>query len=105
MRGGLASITLGHIRCYQAPKGRRFRAALCVCAVVAGVMMIDLTAAAHAQSLTPDPGAWRPMPYANLQTAAPQTATYLDIWKDAVEANNRAYKRVAISASQTETLL
>jgi hypothetical protein len=55
-------------------------------------MMIDLTAAAHAQSLTPDPGAWRPMPYANLQTAAPQTATYLDIWKDAVAANNRAYK-------------
>lgn len=32
------------------------------------------------------------MSYANLQSPAPQTATYLDIWKDAVEANNRAYK-------------
>ncbi|MEO8716106.1 MAG: hypothetical protein ABI369_13935 [Acetobacteraceae bacterium] len=55
-------------------------------------MMLDFTAAAHAQSLTPDPGTWRPMSYANLQAPAPQTATYLDIWKDAVEANNRAYK-------------
>ena len=54
--------------------------------------MIDLTAAAHAQSLTPDPAAWRPMSYANLQTPAPQIATYLDIWKDAIDANNRAYK-------------
>jgi hypothetical protein len=55
-------------------------------------MMVDLSAGAHAQSLTPDPGAWRPMSYVNLQTPAPQTATYLDIWKDAVEVNNRAYK-------------
>lgn len=55
-------------------------------------MMIELTTAAHPQSLTPDPAAWRPMSYANLQKPSSQTATYVDIWKDAIEANNRAYK-------------
>ena len=54
--------------------------------------MIELTTAAHPQSLTPDPAAWRPMSYANLQKPSSQTATYVDIWKDAIEANNRAYK-------------
>ncbi len=91
MRGRLASTTQRrYIRYYAASKarlGRRWARAL-----VAGVMMIDLTAAAHPQSLTADPGAWRPMSYANLQIPAPQTATYLDIWKDAIDANNRAYK-------------
>ncbi len=32
------------------------------------------------------------MTYADLQKPSPQTATYLDIWKDAIEANNNAYK-------------
>jgi hypothetical protein len=56
------------------------------------MMMVDATVGLRAQSVTPDPGAWRPMSYANLQTLAPQTATYLDIWKDAIDANNRAYE-------------
>ncbi|SDR63771.1 hypothetical protein SAMN05519103_09019 [Rhizobiales bacterium GAS113] len=47
--------------------------------------------ALRAQTLTPDPGAWRPVAYADLQTMAPSTATYADIWKDAIEENNRAY--------------
>lgn len=55
-------------------------------------MMVDLSIGAQAQSLTPDPGAWRPMSYADLQKPSPQTATYLDIWKDAIDVNNRAYK-------------
>ncbi len=50
-----------------------------------------MSQAAHAQTPTPDPGAWRPVSYADLQTAAPSTATYADIWKDAIEENNRAY--------------
>lgn len=45
----------------------------------------------QAQVLTEDPGAWRPMAYTNLQQATAGTATYADIWKDAIEANNRAY--------------
>lgn len=32
------------------------------------------------------------MSYANLQNPSPQTATYRDIWKDAIDINNRAYK-------------
>jgi hypothetical protein len=55
-------------------------------------MTVDATAGLHAQSITPDPGAWRPMSYANLQTSTPQSATYIDIWKDIIDANNRAYK-------------
>lgn len=92
MGGELAPTTLRqYIRYYLGSKERQARRR-CACALVAGVMMIDLTAAAHAQSLTPDPAAWRPMSYANLQTPAPQIATYLDIWKDAIDANNRTYK-------------
>jgi hypothetical protein len=56
------------------------------------MVMADLIAGAHAQSLTPDPASWRPMSYANLQKPSPKTATYLEIWKDAIDANNRAYK-------------
>jgi hypothetical protein len=46
---------------------------------------------AAAQALTPDPGAWRPVSYADLQRVSSATATYADIWKDAIEENNRAY--------------
>ncbi len=92
MRGEMASTTQRRYIRYYAVSNARRTGRRWACAVVAGVMMIDLPAAAHAQSLTPDPGAWRPMSYANLQIPAPRTATYLDIWKDAVEANNRAYK-------------
>jgi len=54
-------------------------------------MIITMTQALHAQTLTKDPGAWRSVAYADLQIAAPSTATYGDIWKDAIEENNRAY--------------
>lgn len=72
--------------CLQQSRGRR------ASTLIAGMMMASLATAARAQSLTPDPAAWRPMSYANLQKPSPQTATYVDIWKDAIEANNRAYK-------------
>ncbi|MGR9426216.1 hypothetical protein [Rhizobium leguminosarum] len=48
---------------------------------------------AQAQAVTADPGAWRTMSYANLQTPSPATATYVDIWKDALDANNRYYEK------------
>jgi len=55
------------------------------------LMMGDVFTAAKAQSLTPDPGTWRPMSYADLQRPSQVTATYTDIWKDAIEENNRNY--------------
>lgn len=55
------------------------------------MMMTEVTIAAEAQPLTPDPATWRPMSYANLQRPSPETATYADIWKEAIDANNRAY--------------
>ncbi len=48
---------------------------------------------AKAQTPTADPGAWRSMSYANLQTPSPATATYVDIWKDAIDENNRHYEQ------------
>lgn len=46
---------------------------------------------AGAQTPTPDPGAWRPVSYVDLQRPSDATATYADIWRDAIEENNRAY--------------
>lgn len=48
---------------------------------------------AQAQTVTADPGAWRSMSYANLQVPSPATATYIDIWKDAIDENNRHYEQ------------
>jgi len=43
------------------------------------------------QALTPDPGAWRPLAYSDLQRPTARGAVYADIWKDQIEANNEAY--------------
>ncbi|WP_260368489.1 hypothetical protein [Bosea spartocytisi] len=47
---------------------------------------------AQSQALTPDPGAWRPLAYSDLQRPTPRSATYTDIWKDQIDANNEAYR-------------
>jgi hypothetical protein len=44
-----------------------------------------------AQETTPNPGAWRPLVHANLATETSDNLTYIDIWKDAIAANNRAF--------------
>ena len=44
-----------------------------------------------AQELTPDPRAWRPLAYADLRQPTAETRTYADLWRDAIEENNRAY--------------
>lgn len=44
-----------------------------------------------AQEITPDPQAWRPLSYADLRRPSGATRTYSDIWKDAIEENNRVY--------------
>lgn len=56
-------------------------------------LMVMLDIRAFAQSVTSDPGAWRPMSYADLQEPSSATATYVDIWKDAIERNNEGYRR------------
>jgi hypothetical protein len=58
--------------------------------LLAGLAMSDVQSLA--QSVTPDPGAWRPMSYADLQRSSPATATYADIWKEAIERNNEGYR-------------
>lgn len=45
-----------------------------------------------AQELTQNPSTWRPINYADLRQPSKKTATYADIWKDALEENNRSYK-------------
>lgn len=55
-----------------------------------GLVVCDATLAL-AQTPTPDPGAWRPLAYSDLRSPTARAATYVDIWKDALDANNRAY--------------
>ncbi len=57
-----------------------------------GLMTGEAFTVANAQALTPDPGTWRPMSYADLQRPSQGTATYTDIWKDAIEENNLNYR-------------
>lgn len=47
---------------------------------------------AAAQELTPNPAAWRPVNYADLRQPTKKTATFAEIWKDALDDNNRAYR-------------
>jgi hypothetical protein len=58
---------------------------------VAAVLLVQ-GPPAGAQTPTPDPGAWRSLSYADLQRPSAATATYADIWRDAIEDNNRAYR-------------
>jgi hypothetical protein len=44
-----------------------------------------------AQELTPNPATWRPVSYADLRQPSGADRTYADIWKDALDENNRAY--------------
>lgn len=55
-------------------------------------LMIAPTERALAQALTPDPGAWRPLAYSDLQRPTARNGTYADIWKDQIDANNEAYR-------------
>lgn len=60
-------------------------------AVLAAVATTIPIAAATAQELTPDPTTWRPLSYADLRQPSTATRTYADIWRDALDENNRAY--------------
>ena len=54
-------------------------------------MSLIIASYGHAQEITPDPQAWRPLAYADLQRPSDVTRTYADIWRDAIEENNRVY--------------
>lgn len=61
--------------------------------ILLGLALLPIGAAPLlGQALTPDPGAWRPLAYSDLQRPAARSATYADIWKDQIEANNDAYR-------------
>ncbi|VVC57355.1 hypothetical protein RHAL1_P00101 (plasmid) [Beijerinckiaceae bacterium RH AL1] len=66
-----------------------------LCATARGACLaasLAVTPFALAQTPTPNPEAWRPISYADLQRPSSATATYADIWKDAIDDNNRAYR-------------
>lgn len=58
---------------------------------LASALISGVIAPASAQAPTPNPGTWRPLGYANLQKPFARDATYVDIWKDAIDANSAAY--------------
>jgi len=61
--------------------------------ILLGLLLVPADAAPLvAQPLTPDPGAWRPLAYSDLQRPAARNATYADIWRDQIDANNEAYR-------------
>ena len=60
-------------------------------AALAMVALVILAESALAQDITPDPQAWRPLSYADLRRPSAATRTYADIWKDAIDENNRIY--------------
>lgn len=47
--------------------------------------------AASAQDLTPDPDAWRPVSYTDLQLPGEINRTFAEIWVDHIDRNNKAY--------------
>ena len=80
MRSGVRSLS-----------GRR-RGRFLLQAGLIGVLAYGSAIPVFAQELTRDPGAWRPLAYANLQSPGKHNATWTDIWQDAIQANNDAYR-------------
>lgn len=67
-------------------------AAHCAVTIATALIWQGMHIEASAQQRTPDPGAWRPISYSDLTKPSPATATFADIWKDEIEANNKAYR-------------
>lgn len=63
-----------------------------VAKIAAVLIALAIAPSARAQEPTPDPSRWRAVSYADLQHPTAENATYTDIWKDAIEANNHAYR-------------
>ncbi|MGX5845009.1 hypothetical protein ACWGTI_30465 [Mesorhizobium sp. ArgA1] len=52
---------------------------------------LTMTPHASAQSLTPDPNAWRAVAYADLQLPNSEAVPYASLWSDRLRKNNDAY--------------
>lgn len=74
------------------PDERKIRARRAAARVAWLVAALTTATPSLAQTPTPHPEAWRPISYADLQRPSSATATYADIWKDAIDANNHAYR-------------
>ena len=68
-------------------------------------LTFGLITATAAQQLTPNPGAWRPLVHSDLRTDLPENLTYIDIWKDVIVANNRAFAAKGASRAAGENAL
>lgn len=62
-----------------------------IASVVSAAALISGIWSVAAQEVTPDPKAWRPLAYADLRQPSGSALTYADIWRDALEENNRVY--------------
>ncbi len=90
MSGNRGSTLLGPRR--EAAAVRPTASNCAIALFLAGAFVSGSADPATAQALTTDPGVWRPLGYADLQKQSPLNATYVDIWKDAIDANTRAYQ-------------
>jgi len=50
-----------------------------------------LLQSAYAQQLTPDPNAWRPVSYTDLQLPGEINRSFVEIWADHITRNNKEY--------------
>ena len=57
----------------------------------AAALVFAFATALQAQELSINPGAWRPLAHADLKTELQDNLTYIDVWNDALTANNRSY--------------
>jgi hypothetical protein len=73
------------------PRAGCFRVRLVVRTLLSIAVLEGCPATSTAQQATTNPGVWRPLVYADLKAENPDNLTYIDIWKDALSANNRAY--------------
>ncbi len=62
-----------------------------IASILSAAALIAGIGGVAAQELTPDPRAWRPLAYADLRQPSGSALTYADIWRDALEENNRVY--------------
>ena len=73
------------------PESRYFSAGVVVKVLSSLVLVAASPEISIAQQMTSNPGDWRPLVHADLRTENPDNLTYIDVWKDVIAANNRAY--------------
>ena len=59
---------------------------------VVAAMACTFASTPRAQEFTANPGAWRPLVHADLAAELADNLAYIDVWKDALVANNKVYE-------------